>query len=264
MNNKDTIWDNIINGLSTAKDVVFDFAEKMWKTVSEFCTDEWAELKIRFFDNPSEKTYVLIGIIVVLLGTLIFALSKSSKKNKDWYENEILSDDEKLKEIEAEVAEIRRDEGSSRKNNKAKARLVSPRGAVKPVAVRPIVMYAPAERFEEDPDNESAAVDENAGQAVDASEVSSAGQAVDASEVSSAGQAVGTSEVNLTEQAVGASEVNLTEQAVGDSEVDSKVKVEQIQMIKAVPARKYGPDNQDTNRSGRIFTEEELKKIIKE
>ena len=42
------------------------------------------------------------------------------------------------------------------------------------------------------------------------------------------------------------------------------VKVEQINLIKAMPYRKFGPDNRDTNRSGRIFTEEELMKQIRD
>ena len=48
-----------------------------------------------------------------------------------------------------------------------------------------------------------------------------------------------------------------------DKESES-VKVEQINLIKALPYRKFGPDNRDTNRSGRIFTEEELMKQIRD
>ena len=42
------------------------------------------------------------------------------------------------------------------------------------------------------------------------------------------------------------------------------VQVEQINLVKAQPSRKFGPDNRDTARSGRIFTEEELKAQIRE
>lgn len=42
------------------------------------------------------------------------------------------------------------------------------------------------------------------------------------------------------------------------------VQIEQINLVKAEPSRKFGPDNIDTSRSGRIFTEEELKSQIRE
>lgn len=42
------------------------------------------------------------------------------------------------------------------------------------------------------------------------------------------------------------------------------VQIEQINLVKAQPSRKFGPDNNDTSRSGRIFTEEELKSQIRE
>lgn len=42
------------------------------------------------------------------------------------------------------------------------------------------------------------------------------------------------------------------------------VQIEQINLVKAKPSRKFGPDNVDTSRSGRIFTEEELKTQIRE
>ena len=40
--------------------------------------------------------------------------------------------------------------------------------------------------------------------------------------------------------------------------------MEKINLIKGAPARKFGPDNLNTGRSGRIYTEEELYRQIKE
>lgn len=40
--------------------------------------------------------------------------------------------------------------------------------------------------------------------------------------------------------------------------------MEKINLIKGAPARKFGPDNLNTGRSGRIYTEEELHRQIKE
>ena len=40
--------------------------------------------------------------------------------------------------------------------------------------------------------------------------------------------------------------------------------LEKIELVKAPPAKKFGPDNFNTGRSGRIFTEEELRKQIKQ
>lgn len=43
-----------------------------------------------------------------------------------------------------------------------------------------------------------------------------------------------------------------------------EIVMEKINLIKGAPARKFGPDNLNTGRSGRIYTEEELYRQIKE
>jgi len=40
--------------------------------------------------------------------------------------------------------------------------------------------------------------------------------------------------------------------------------LEKINLVKAAPAKKFGPDNFNTGRSGRVFTEEELREQIKQ
>lgn len=40
--------------------------------------------------------------------------------------------------------------------------------------------------------------------------------------------------------------------------------LEKINLVKASPAKKFGPDNFNTGRSGRVFTEEELREQIKQ
>ena len=43
-----------------------------------------------------------------------------------------------------------------------------------------------------------------------------------------------------------------------------EIVLEKINLIKGAPVRKFGPDNLNTGRSGRIYTEEELCRLIKE
>ena len=40
--------------------------------------------------------------------------------------------------------------------------------------------------------------------------------------------------------------------------------MEKINLVKGVSTRKFGPDNLNTGRSGRIYTEEELQRRIRE
>ena len=44
----------------------------------------------------------------------------------------------------------------------------------------------------------------------------------------------------------------------------TNIVLEKINLIKAAPVKKFGPDNFNTGRSGRVFTEEELRKQIKD
>lgn len=48
------------------------------------------------------------------------------------------------------------------------------------------------------------------------------------------------------------------------TKAEEPIQIEQINLVKAQPSRKFGPDNKNTSRSGRIFTEEELKTQIRE
>ena len=43
-----------------------------------------------------------------------------------------------------------------------------------------------------------------------------------------------------------------------------EIVMEKINLIKGVPSRKFGPGNLNTRRSGRVYTEEELRRQIKE
>ena len=43
-----------------------------------------------------------------------------------------------------------------------------------------------------------------------------------------------------------------------------EIVMEKINLIKGVPSRKFGPGNLNTGRSGRVYTEEELRRQIKE
>lgn len=45
---------------------------------------------------------------------------------------------------------------------------------------------------------------------------------------------------------------------------NQNIVLEKIELVKAAPAKKFGPDNFNTGRSGRIFTEEELREQIKQ
>lgn len=45
---------------------------------------------------------------------------------------------------------------------------------------------------------------------------------------------------------------------------NQSIVLEKIELVKAAPAKKFGPDNFNTGRSGRIFTEEELREQIKQ
>ena len=45
---------------------------------------------------------------------------------------------------------------------------------------------------------------------------------------------------------------------------NQSIVLEKIELVKAAPVKKFGPDNFNTGRSGRIFTEEELRKQIKQ
>ena len=45
---------------------------------------------------------------------------------------------------------------------------------------------------------------------------------------------------------------------------DQGIVLEKIELVKASPAKKFGPDNFNTGRSGRVFTEEELREQIKQ
>ena len=57
------------------------------------------------------------------------------------------------------------------------------------------------------------------------------------------------------------------EQEGGKEELISQqdgIVLEKINLIKAAPVKKFGPDNFNTGRSGRIFTEEELQQQIKD
>lgn len=59
-------------------------------------------------------------------------------------------------------------------------------------------------------------------------------------------------------------------ETAGSAECDEKsqmpagIVLEKINLIKAAPARRFGPENFNTGRSGRIFTEEELQQQIKD
>ncbi|MBR5230597.1 MAG: hypothetical protein IKW01_07015 [Firmicutes bacterium] len=45
---------------------------------------------------------------------------------------------------------------------------------------------------------------------------------------------------------------------------ESNIVLEKINLVKAAPVKKFGPDNFNTGRSGRVFTEEELRMQIKD
>lgn len=56
-----------------------------------------------------------------------------------------------------------------------------------------------------------------------------------------------------------------TEETVKQEESQrQEIVLEKINLIKGKPVRKFGPDNLNTGRSGRIYTEEELCRLIKE
>ena len=61
-------------------------------------------------------------------------------------------------------------------------------------------------------------------------------------------------------------EINKFEETtiMNEIKMEEPIQIEQINLVKAQPSRKFGPDNKNTSRSGRIFTEEELKTQIRE
>ncbi len=69
--------------------------------------------------------------------------------------------------------------------------------------------------------------------------------------------------------ALAAGEIEAAESPEGKAEgkavLDNQgIILEKINLVKAAPAKKFGPDNFNTGRSGRVFTEEELREQIKQ
>ena len=67
----------------------------------------------------------------------------------------------------------------------------------------------------------------------------------------------------ITDEEPQAAEIQQTE---GGKEIlaGQNIVLEKINLVKAAPAKKFGPDNFNTGRSGRVFTEEELREQIKQ
>lgn len=51
---------------------------------------------------------------------------------------------------------------------------------------------------------------------------------------------------------------------IQESDAEKEIIMEKINIIKGAPSGKFGPGNMNTSRSGRVYTEEELRRKIKE
>ena len=51
---------------------------------------------------------------------------------------------------------------------------------------------------------------------------------------------------------------------IQESDAEKEIIMEKINIIKGAPSGKFGPENLNTSRSGRVYTEEELRRKIKE